>query len=351
VRTLAVLVLALPLASCATLADAAKGDQNLPNAGQGPFRALKKGELGLTLVAPNVVDDNVSLARDASVIDADDDPSTFEVVGYFAASGGGSGPEDPPVAIRRGTAADGRSFPLDKPIVLEVTETWEKGSIGAPSALRVGKGVWLYYGTNGGIGLAKSDDGTAFTKAPGPVLETAASGWDQGALPRSPSVIQLADGSFSMFYEVLLPDGRRVIGEASSPDGASWTRVGNGPALEPAAPSDEAYDDAGTFAPCAVPGTSEEGRPLLRLYYGAESGAGARTIGLASRFPGEAFQRGASPVFGAGTSRAPTEPAVVFFDGVAFLFATQNKSGTAKTPAVAAGVAPAQATLPAPTSQ
>ncbi len=134
-RSIVVLIgLASLLGACATLANAAKGDRDLPNAGVGPFRALKKGELGLSLVAPNAVDDDKTLARDASVIDADGDPATFEVIGYFAASTGGAGIEDPPSLIRRGSAADGRSFERATEVVLEVTEDWEKGSIGAPAA-------------------------------------------------------------------------------------------------------------------------------------------------------------------------------------------------------------------------
>ena len=331
---------------CATLADAAKGDENLPNAGVGPFRALRKGELGLSLVAPNAVDDDKSLARDASVIDADGDPATFEVVGYFAASTGGAGIEDPPSLIRRGVARDGRSFERMTSVVLEVTEDWEKGSIGAPAALLHEGETWLYYSSWGGIGLAKSADGVTFTKGSGPVLAEATSGWDAGALPQSPSVIALPEGGFAMFYEVLHPTSGPAIGEARSDDGVTWTRVNDGPALSPAAPSEDAYDDDGVGAPCAMLGETALGRPVLWLYYEARSGD-ARTIGLAGRFGDGAFDRAASPVFGAGTSRAPRQPSAVAFDGFVLLFATQHKSTSSDSPAVAAGVAPAQAALPA----
>lgn len=338
-------VLALPLAACATLADAATGDRDLPNAGAGPFRELRKGELGLSLVAPHVVDDKKTLARDASVIDADGDPATLEVAGYFAASANGAAIDAAPIAIRRSTAADGRSFERQTTVVLEPSEPWEAGTVGAPSALVVRGEVWLYYAGGEGIGLARSADGVTFTKAPGPVLAAATSGWDAGAAPRSPSVIALPEGGFAMFYEATA-GGVRAIGEARSEDGAAWTRVGDGPALAPGPAGEEAYDDAGAGAPCALAGETALGRPLLRLYYAAESADGKRTIGLAGRFEDGAFERGASPVMGAGSSRAPGEPWAITLGDVTLLFVTQHRANNDDGPAVAGGVAPAQAELP-----
>jgi hypothetical protein len=340
-------IAALPLASCATLANAAKGDENLPNAEAGPFRELRRGELGLSLVAPNAVDDDKMLARDPSILDADGDPTTFEVIGYFAAAANGATADAATIAIRRGTAADGRSFERQTEVVLEATEPWEEGTIGAPSALSASGEVWLFYAGGGGIGLAKSADGIAFTKVKTPVLGPADSGWDAGIVPRSPGVVALPDGGFAMFYEVTSSSGQRVIGEAVSADGEVWSRVGAGPALAPGEPGDEAYDDAGVGAQSAVVGESASGRSLIRLYYSAESGAGKRTIGLAGRFDGgTSFERGTSPVFGAGSARGPREPCAVVFDGVTLLFATQARSRTSDEPAIAAGVAPAQAELP-----
>jgi hypothetical protein len=158
-------------------------------------------------------------------------------------------------------------------------------------------------------------------------------------------VIALANGDLALFYEVALPAGGHAIGEARSTDGVVWTRV-QGPVLSPGAVGEDAYDDASVGAPCAIAGETELGRPVLRLYYQADSVAGVRTIGLAARFEDGPFDHGASPVFGAGSSRAPSEPAVVAFEGITFLFATQHKSGSSKSPAVAAAVAPPSAALP-----
>lgn len=347
--SLALVVLSLPLAACATLADAATGDRDLPNAGAGPFRELKTGELGLSLVVPNAVDDIFTLARDASVIDVDGDPATLEVAGYFAASVNGAEIEEAPIAIRRSVAMDGRSFVRQTEVVLEASEGWEGGTIGAPSALVAGDEVWLYYAAGEGIGLAKSADGVTFAKSAGPVLAAATSGWDAGAAPRSPSVIALAEGGLAMFYEVTAA-GRTMIGEARSSDGLAWTRVGEGPVLAPGPAGEEAYDDAGVSAPCALQDETALGRPVLRLYYAAESGEGKRTIGLAGRFEDGPFDRGISPVFGAGSSRAPDEPSALPLGDVTLLFVTQHRASNDDGPAIAAGVAPAQAELPPATT-
>ena len=93
-----------------------------------------------------------------------------------------------------------------------------------------------------------------------------------------------------------------------------FSRVGGGPVLAPGDPApeegDTRYDDASVSAPFALLGTTGEGRPVLRLYYGARDREDDATIGLAARFldDGSAFVRAAAPVFGTGTSLAPTEP-------------------------------------------
>ena len=356
---LATIVLSLPLAACATLADAAPGDENLPNAEAGPFRPLRKGELGGLLSAPNAVADDKTFARDATVLDADGDPTTLPVIGYFAANehGSGKGNAAPDQIVRR-VAFDGRSFERETHVVLAPTEDWEYSQISGPAAIGVGGEVFLYYAAGRGIGLARSTDSLTFKKVPGTtaeggsawglVLGIAETGWDAKVVPDNPTVVALGDEGFAMFYEVTLPSGTRAIGEARSADGRVWERVGDGPALAPGEPGEEAYDDGGVGAPCAVMGETALGRKVLRLYYAAESGAGALTIGMAARYEDGPFQRAVSPVFGAGSSRGPRQPSVVVFDGFSFLFATQAKSGSQEAPVVAAGVAPAHVTLPPP---
>lgn len=361
-RPVATLLVALPLLSCATLPEPGGGGENLPNAGAGPFRALTQPELGNLRSAPNALEDDEIFTRDPAVIDLDDDPLTFTIAGYFGAAvkQGDRKPKeaDATVVILRYEALDARSFDRSAEPVLSPEEPWEGGVIGAPSVLKVGGEVFLYYAAAGGIGLARSPDGHAFTRLPGPVLGPAPDGWEASRVPRSPGVIHLPDGSFRMFYEVSVGagegDGATAIGEASSPDGVVWTRVGTAPALAPskAAPGqDEPVDDARVGSPFPILAVSAEGRPLLRLYYGARDQAGNEVIGMAARFEGSRgapFERSVAPVFGTGEPVGSREPCVLAFPGFTLLFATAQTSAMRTRPAVAAGVAPATVALPPP---
>jgi hypothetical protein len=345
------------LAACATIPEPGGGSDSLPTAVAGPFRALLQEELGNNRVAPNAVDDDV-FSRDPSVIDVDGDPSTLAVAGYFGAAvaQGGVKPtaDDPTRVILRFGALDGRSFDEAAEAVLEPTEAWEGGVIGHPSALRVGKEIWLYYSAAGGIGLAKSADGHAFTRVAGAVLVASTSGWDHDASPASPGVVRLDDGSFRMFYAIATSPDSTVIGEASSPDGLTWTRTGTGPALAPSAPGTDAdppYDDASVGSPSPVLIASSNGRATLRVYYGARNHLGAKVIGIAARYaeePDSPLQRALAPVFGTTKPLSPTEPSALVYPDYTLLFATQKSSATGAHPAVAVAAAPALATLPPP---
>ncbi|MDC3958761.1 hypothetical protein [Polyangium jinanense] len=353
------LALAL-LSGCATLADTETGGENLPNAAAGPFRALRTGELGNLRSAPNALADDETFPRDPAVLDADGDPATPAVFGYFSMNPEVPGEEPdltaPSGAIVRYGAEDGRSFDRAPLVVLTPEAPWEGGTVGAPSVVRVGDEIFLYYAAAGGIGLARSLDGSVFARVPGAVLGPDASGWEAGAVPRSPGVVVLDDGSFRLFYEVPGPGDAARIGEARSDDGVTWTRVGDGPALAPAPAGEGAeppYDGAWVGAPAPVLARSAEGRPILRVYYAARDSLGRAVVGLAARFdPGseKSLERAASPVFGSGSSLGPHEPCVLVRPGHTLLFSTQRAGRTksANYPAVAAGVAPADVSLPAP---
>jgi hypothetical protein len=348
----------LALVSCATIPEPGGGGENLPNAGAGPFRPLVRtdevNELGNLRSAPNALDDDQSFARDPAVLDLDGDPRTFGVAGYVAVAvaQGGEDPkkDDPTRAILRFTAVDGRSFDRSSETVLVPEAAWEGGVIGQPAVIQVGGEVFLYYAAAGGIGLAKSPDGRSFTREPEPVLAPSAASWEQGAVPSSPGVVRLPDGTFRMFYEVARAEDRSAIGEASSPDGRVWTRLGAAPALEPRGLGDggeEPYDAVSVGAPFPLLATSAEGRSILRLYYGARARTGPRVVALAARYGDDGpFSRADSPVFGTGKPLGPTEPCVVAFEGFSLLFVTQQASNTLARPAVAVGLAPATAALP-----
>ncbi len=359
---------ALPLLwGCATLAEPAGGDQNLPSADVGPFRPLSGAtplagdagtgsEIGNSLVAPYGIDDFSSYSRDIAVLDADGDPTTLAVVGYVASAAPGfARATDPTKQIVRYDALDGRSFDRMGEVVLTPDAAWEGGIMTSPAAVRSGGETLLYYAAAGGIGLAKSADGHVFVKAPGPVLGPAAGGgWERGALPASPGVVQLADGSFRMFYEVAIGAGVTAIGEATSADGAAWTRVGSGPALAPSGGGDAGptpWDATSVGSPFPMVATSSLGRPILRVFYGAVDVAGNGTIGLAARFGTDGpLERAVSPVFGTSGTLDPREPCVVVFSDFTLLYATEASASTDPSPGVAVGVAPATAVLPAPVS-
>jgi hypothetical protein len=349
---------AFALAACATIPEPGGGRENLPSAAAGPFRAIVQVEIGNLRVAPNAVEDDDEFVRDPAIVDLDDDPSTLVVAGYFgvAVAQGGTKPTatDPTRAIRRYGALDGRSFDRSAEVVLEPSEAWEGGVLGQPSALLAGGETWLYYAAAGGIGLAKSADGHAFTRVAGPVLGAATSGWEGVAVPASPGVARLPDGSFRMFYEVPITADATAIGEASSPDGVTWTRVGTAPALAPSAPRDgidQPYDDASVGSPFPVLATSADGRAILRVYYGARDHLGALVVGLAARYleaPSSPLLRAAAPVFGTSKPLSPREPCALIYPDFTLLFATQKSASNADRPAVAAALSPALATLPPP---
>ena len=346
---------ALPFAlgACATQPEEGGGDANLPNAGAGPFRALRLGEVGHARSAPNVLFDDDSFPRDPAIVDLDGDPATFDVAGYFAAAPEGSPPSAPTTMIVRHGALDGRSFDRSAEVALEAIAPWEGGFVFSLSVLRFQGEIWMYYAAAGGIGLARSADGFVFTPEAGPVLGPEAAGWEEGAIPRSPGVALLWDGSLRMFYEVQGQGAGSRIGEARSDDGVVWTRVGDGPALDPSGgPADEdldLFDGASVGAPFPVTAQSATGERILRVYYGAGSQSGRLAIGLAARFGLDGpLDRALSPVFGAGSALGAREPCVVSFKGFSLIFATQRVDTGEEDLAVAAGVAPATAPLPAP---
>jgi hypothetical protein len=347
------------VAACATLADTGGGDSNMPNATAGPFREIAIVELGNSRTAPYGLKSDDEYPRDMTAIDADGEPATLEVWGYVTQTIFGEDVEpDPnaaPTEIARYVALDGRSFSRQFDSVLIAQQLWEGGVLRAPSALCVGDEVWLYYAAAGGIGLAKSADGINFTRALDRPVLAPVSGWERRAVPQSPAVVQLPDGSFHMFYQVERSRDVSDIGEARSDDGVIWQRVGDGPALSPQGPSpDPVYplaDALSVGSPCAVISTTSLDRDVEWLYYTATNDSGKRTIALAARYGFEgAFSRAPAPVFGSADDIDPREPWVIRFGDFTLLYATQlaGSSSALDYPAVAIGVAPADRDLGAP---
>ena len=319
--------------ACATLAESAGGDQNLPSSGVGPFRKLAGSEA--PGVAPYVLDDSAASYRQPAAL-----PLSEGVALYVVMTSGGHD------VIARTRADDGRAFfgsvgdVGHKPaVVLSADQTWESADLSAPSAITVGGAVWLYYASQGSVGLARSNDGLAFTKATAPVLLPDAHGPIDSA-----SVAQLPDGSFDM----MLAQGDSIY-EATSTDGTSWQRPTSAPVLTPGE-GETAFDALRVTAPCLIPRTTPAGRLQVRvLYTGYTLGEAGTTsaIGFAARYGTTgALSRAAGPIY----SVQKNEESPAFYDpgdGTNLLYVDQDsQDGTYR--AIAAAVAPPTTVLPTP---
>ncbi len=262
---------------CSTIAENAGGDSNLPSAGVGPFRKLSGAEVNGT--APFVLDDQTADYRQPCALALDE--STGAVALYVVMASQGHD------VIARTRAADGRTFygaTTDighKPQqVLASDQTWEGPDLARPSAIAVSGGVWLYYTTNGSVGLAKSSDGLAFTKVGTPVLAADATGPITSA-----SVAALPDGTFDMMFTV----GDSIY-EATSIDGTAFARA-PGPVLAPAPPKTDLapgeippFDTESVGEPLLVPRTTAADRLQIRVLYTGHAQGASSAIGFAARY-------------------------------------------------------------------
>ena len=339
---------------------------NVPAAGDGPFRELVTAELAPVAIAPFVLAAPVPEYREPSVVAATDDPASTEVWMYAVATVGGA------QVIVRTHAVDARSFYGDEgdnaspshtlhtpPTVLQADQPWEGAAVAGPSAARSGGQILLYYAAAGGIGLATSNDGLTFTKAAGPVLPVDASfAWETTA-PHAPSVAVFPDGTWHMLY-----GAGGSIGEATSPDGQTWTRVAANPVLAASAVVDPAslssgapppFDEGAVDHPMIAPQTALDGRLQVRVLYtgygpDVDGGAPSSAIGLAGRYGAAgALSRQATPVY--TVSRHEAAPAFFEMAAGSLLYVQQDdptESPSAPFTAIAAGFSPASGMLGAP---
>ncbi len=363
-------LLAGGLARCATLAEPAHGDENLPTAGVGPFRKLAGAEV--RGVAPYVLDNQSGEYREPAALPLTNGATT-DVALYFVAKDAAG--HD---VILRSRSSDGRTFygatqdlghhPAQ---VLSADRAWEGTDVAGPSALAVGSEVWLFYASNGSVGLAKSPDGLTFTKATAaPVLAADALGPITG-----PSVAVLPDGTFRMLFA----QGDSIY-EAASADGTSWQRLDadpTTPALDPVlapAPSKVTlapgevppFDTLAVADPCLVPRVTAAGRLHVRVLYtgfaSSDAGAPQSAIGFAARYGDSGpLVRGAGAVYAVGKHEsAPalfewalavpdTSPdgGMPLVGSLLYVGQDDTSQGSAYS-ALAAGLAPPTATLPLP---
>ena len=339
-------IVVLALAACATLGSEGKGDVGLPTAGVGPFRRLVSSEV--PGIAPFVLDGEGGY-REPAVLAEDPASAEPRVLLFAEASlGGRDGTPRRPVLVRS-RAVDGRSFagtgfPPGRGIevVLEASEPWEGGVVTAPALLRVKSEVWLFYGGQGGIGLAISQDGGhSFTKRPGPVLGSLGSAPWEGGPPGAPSAYLEGD-SVHLFYAA-----GGFLGEAVSPPGAPprFTRTdpvpatpGLDPVLSPSPPVEPSslapgekppFDESGLGDPCVVPRLTPAGRVHIRVLYTGLGAGGKTAIGFAARYGHSGpLARQATPVYAAkGKERSP---ALLDLGERAFLYFTEPRASDAR---------------------
>ncbi len=363
-------LIAIVVTGCATLGNVTPTDEALPATGVGPFRKLSQDEeLG---VPPFVLDDKASMYREPAALaldpaDASGASPSQRVALYFVVRAK-TGSD----VIGRTRADDARSFygaSLDfghSPVeVLAADQPWEGADVGGPSVLARAEGTYLYYAGKGGIGVARSIDGFAFTKEPGPVLAPDARVAWETTVPHAPSVAVMPSGEFRMLY-----GAGDCIGEASSADGLHFTRIDADPSTPMSDPllcpsttppppvADGATptptDLGGVDDPVLAPRLTPAGRLQFRVLYTEYSAPAtdptrSSAIGFAARYGDSGpLVKNAAPVYAVGKNERA--PAFFQWQTGSMLYVAQDQSSSSGPiyPAIAAAVAPAQQTLPAP---
>jgi hypothetical protein len=318
----------LGAAACATIAETAGGDRNLPSSGGGPFRKLQGVEAH---GAPYVLDEQAANYRQPCALPLGGPGNTTEVALYVVMHDNTSDKD----VIARSHALDGRTFygaiqdfGHKPPVVLADANA----NLSRPSAVRATDGIRLYYTKNGAVGLARSQDGLVFTDGPaifaGPV--------------DSASIAVLPDKSFRMLFA-----RGGAIYEATSADGVTFQA-----ATDPVLTAGTTFDALGVSDPYLFPRLTAAGRLQFRvLYTGSAVGDDASittSIGFAARYADSgAYVRSTTPAYAIG--KHEQAPSVLEWDSGTFLYVDQDQTSAGTTyRAIAGGVAPASITLPDP---
>ncbi|MBK7977956.1 MAG: hypothetical protein IPK07_33470 [Deltaproteobacteria bacterium] len=256
------------LGACGTLSNAGhedRGDQNLPSAGVAPWDKVDLDGDATNLIQPWVLEvepasdrasePSAAFARDRIVL-------TYTRTGPPERSGIWR-TEAPSPEELYGTGPGGR--------VLEASLAWEAGQVGAPAlifdeALGGAEPYRLWYEGGGGrgLGLASSPDGIRWAKHGAPVLVPDQE-WEGGRVS-APTVVRVGDELW-LWYEG--GDGAG-IGFATSRDGITWVKSGPGPVFT------SALDWEGASTPDIAPGhvgspsvilDASQSPPRFGLYY------------------------------------------------------------------------------------
>ena len=278
-----VTLLSLVLVACGTMAEGDGGGENLPNRGIVPFDKLEGPEDDDTSILPFVLaDGQLDYDEPSALISGE------RVDLYFQAAGADH------TVVKRALSDDGISFDVLETII-EPELDWEEHSVGAPSIIRFGGELMLFYlggGAQPAVGLARSGDGTSWNRQEAPVFAPE-------MVIASPCVVAL-DDELAMFYAVLTENEDeelvpREIAVATSSDGLTWTEAG-----EALSTGTDCLSDAGSEVRCwdetyvTNPGVrvsqTTTGRTLVDLWY---TGGVAQNsnIGFAGSFGDLRFER------------------------------------------------------------
>jgi hypothetical protein len=263
------------LLNCGALGAPARGDRDLPSTVLGGYAAvaLETSPTGSALL---LTADDGSIDEPSAIVMPD---GRRAVYGTHTTSAGA-------VRIARAierTARHLRFEPLQT--VLEAQVPWEQGAVRAPSIVRDGATLWLFYEAGGAIGAARSSDGVAFERQSEPVLrgdETRG----ESATVSAPCVVAHPSGGFVMAYA---SGGALFFARAQQLPGP-WTRVGAGPVASPSALPEGGLESLGD--PALVIERTGAGRTLIAM---AASARGAGTVTSVVGFA--AYESEVSPVF------------------------------------------------------
>ena len=173
-------------------------------------------------------------------------------------------------------------------VALSPAAAWEGTRVGAPTLLRRGGNVLMFYegGTGGDVGRASSDDGKSFTGSAAPVLSGA----------RNPSVMASPDDPDHELFLYYAAAGQIRLAR-SRDEGRSFTPAPDPVLIAGDTPPDDAgsavFDLGGVNEPEAWGPRSPAGTPFVGLYYVGLSALGGRAIGFAGSFDGVHFERAA----------------------------------------------------------
>ena len=168
---------------------------------------------------------------------------------------------------------------------------WVDGRLGDPSLWHTDDGSALLafsYGQGEGIGLARSDDGVAFTIDDTPLLER---GDDEGTLS-DPSLVA-ADGVFWLYYTESFDDEEQgQISLATAADDLVFERHGAVLLPDPGCEDDPdpCWDGVGIEGAEVRVATTDLGRQIFRMFYSGHRG-GRSNLGFASSWDGLTWER------------------------------------------------------------